>query len=91
MNKADLIEIVSQNGSVPVARAHRLVDIMLSAVQDALLRGERVTISDFGTFTLSTRKAFSGRNPRNGATVAVPSIRVPVFKAGKGLKADLNK
>ena len=91
MNKADLIEVLSQKGGMPVSRAHRCVDIVFDAMHDSLVSGQKVLISDFGSFTLSSRKAFKGQNPQNGQPVDVPSVRIPVFKAGKGLKADLNK
>lgn len=91
MNKADLIETLSKKGGIPVSRAHNFVDIVFDAMHDSLVSGQKVMISDFGSFTLSSRKAFRGHNPQNGKPVDVPSVRVPVFKAGKGLKADLNK
>jgi nucleoid DNA-binding protein len=62
----------------------------MGTIRDALVRGEKVTISDFGTFTVSTRRAFSGHNPKNGEAMKVPARRIPVFRAGKGLKRNLN-
>jgi len=58
--------------------------------EDALTKGEKVTISDFGTFTVSHRNAFKGHNPKNGQEMHVPERRIPVFRAGKGLKNALN-
>lgn len=91
MNKADLVEALSQKGGIPSTRARTYVDILLHEMQTALIAGEKVLISDFGAFVVSSRKSFKGRNPRDGSVVTVPSIRIPVFKAGKGLKAALNE
>ena len=60
------------------------------SIQDALISGEKVTISDFGTFTVSHRRAFQGHNPKNREVIQVPERRIPVFRAGKGLKEALN-
>ena len=90
MNKADLTEQLSIKASIPKIRAAHYVNIVMDTVQDALTKGEKVTISDFGTFTVSQRKHFQGHNPKNGAMIEVPSRRIPVFRAGKGLKEALN-
>jgi len=49
-------------------------------------RGDEVSIAGFGTFVAKQRKARQARNPKTGATVNVPAMKVPKFKAGKGLK-----
>jgi DNA-binding protein HU-beta len=62
----------------------------MATIQDALTNGEKVTISDFGTFTVSQRREFTGHNPKNGQEIRVPARKIPVFRAGKGLKEALN-
>ena len=56
----------------------------------SLISGEKVTISAFGTFTISQRREFKGYNPRNGKEIDVPARKIPVFRAGKALKEALN-
>lgn len=90
MNKADLTEILAQRAGIPKVRAANYINIFTSAIQDSLVRNEKVTISDFGTFTVSKRRAFTGHNPKNGELMDVPARRIPVFRAGKGLKNCLN-
>jgi len=90
VNKADLTEQLSVKAGIPKIRAALYVNIVMDTVQDALTKGEKVTISDFGTFTVSQRRQFKGHNPKNGAEIQVPSRRIPVFRAGKGLKEALN-
>jgi DNA-binding protein HU-beta len=54
--------------------------------QKALKKGDAVTLVGFGTFDVSKRKARTGRNPQTGAVLKIAAKKVPVFKAGKGLK-----
>jgi nucleoid DNA-binding protein len=90
MNKADLTERLAEQAEIPKVRAAHYINILVNSIQDALMAGEKVTISDFGTFTVSCRREFEGHNPKNGTVIQVPSRRIPVFRAGKGLKEALN-
>jgi len=90
MNKADLTEVLASRAGIPKVRAANYINILTEAIQEALVREEKVTISDFGTFTVSQRRAFKGHNPKNGQEMNVPERRIPVFRAGKGLKNALN-
>ena len=90
MNKADLTEQLAVKAGIPKIRAAQYVNIIMDTVQDALTKNEKVTISDFGTFTVSQRREFLGHNPKNGSEIRVPARRIPVFRAGKGLKETLN-
>lgn len=90
MNKADLTEVLADKAGIPKVRAAHYINILTSTIQDALVNDEKVTISDFGTFTVSKRRGFKGHNPKNGDAMQVPERRIPVFRAGKALKKGLN-
>ena len=90
MNKADLTEALAAKANIPKVRAASYINIVMATIQDALTNGEKVTISDFGTFTVSQRREFTGHNPKNGQEIRVPARKIPVFRAGKGLKEALN-
>jgi len=90
MNKADLTEKLAESAGIPKVRAAQYINILTNTIRNALVEGQKVTISDFGTFTVSQRRAFTGHNPKNGAEIQVPSRRIPVFRAGKGMKEALN-
>jgi DNA-binding protein HU-beta len=90
MNKADLTEALAARANIPKVRAANYINIVMGTIQDALVTGEKVTISDFGTFTVSQRREFVGHNPKNGSEIRVPARKIPVFRAGKGLKESLN-
>ncbi|MEL6345659.1 MAG: HU family DNA-binding protein [Myxococcota bacterium] len=90
MNKADLTERLAAEAGIPKVRAARYINIFTGSIREALVSGDKVTISDFGTFTVSQRRGFTGHNPKSGVEIQVPSRRIPVFRAGKGLKNSLN-
>ena len=90
MNKAQLTESLAERASIPKVRAAQYLNIMLDIISEALIEGEKVTCSDFGTFTVSQRREFTGHNPKTRRQIRVPARRIPVFRAGKGLKESLN-
>lgn len=91
MNKADLTDVLAERANIPKVRAAACIEILTETIREALTSDEKVTISDFGTFSVSTRRAFEGRNPRDGEAIQVPERRIPVFRAGKRLKQSLNQ
>jgi integration host factor subunit beta len=62
------------------------VKVLLEALSDALVGGNRIEIRGFGSFSLSYRPPRVGRNPKSGEKVQVPEKYVPHFKAGKELR-----
>lgn len=93
MNKADLIErIFSEQGpKVSKAQSARALEAVISGITAALTKGERVTISGFGTFAASHRKARVGRNPQTGEPINIPARRVARFTPGKELRRELER
>lgn len=89
-NKTDLTFLLANEAKIPKIRAARYINILTNTIAEALERGKKVTISDFGTFQVSERRSFAGRNPKTGAPIKVPVRRIPVFRAGKRLKTSLN-
>ncbi len=85
MNRAELIEEVAKVTSTK-KEADESISAMLAAIKKALKKGESVTLVGFGTFSVSKRKARKGRNPQTGEGIKIAAKKVPVFKAGKGLK-----
>jgi DNA-binding protein HU-beta len=95
MNKTELIDAthkaMCQESGYDKATAIRAVNGMLDSLHNALIRGEKVVITGFGSFEPVTRKGRKGRNPRTGEAVEIaPSVGVK-FKPGKVLKEALNK
>ncbi len=85
MNKADLVNVMSETGSISKAQATKALDAMLEAIVDALKKGDKVTLVNFGTFSVSKRAARTGRNPRTNQEIQIAAKVVAKFKAGKVL------
>lgn len=90
MNKAELIDAVADAADLSKASAGRAVDSAIDAITGALKKGENVTLVGFGTFTVRSRAARAGRNPRTGEEIQIKASKVPGFKAGKALKDAIN-
>lgn len=90
MNKGELIDQVARSADISHASAQRAVDAIFGAIANSLRNGEQVTLTGFGSFTVTERAARSGRNPRTGEPITIAASKNPRFKAGKGLKDALN-
>ena len=86
MNKTELVASVAEKAELSKKDAEKAVAAMLESVEKALKAGDKVALVGFGTFEVKERAARTGKNPRTGEAVKIPAARVPVFKAGKGLK-----
>ena len=85
MNKADLVNKMAEVADISKAQASKALDAMLDQIVDALKSGDKVTLVNFGTFSVSERAARTGRNPRTNKEIQIPAKRVAKFKAGKTL------
>jgi DNA-binding protein HU-beta len=90
MNKQDLISSVADQSGLTKADAGKAVEAVFDAITASLKKGDEVRLVGFGTFSVSKRKASTGRNPRTGETMAIKASSQPKFKAGKGLKDSVN-
>jgi integration host factor subunit beta len=87
MTKSELINRLAERFPQLGAKdADFAVKVLLDALADALVRGQRIEIRGFGSFSLNYRPPRAGRNPKTGEQVLVPEKYVPHFKAGKELR-----
>ena len=92
MTKSELIARLAERFPQLVAKdADFAVKMILDAMSDALVRGDRIEIRGFGSFALNYRPPRTGRNPKSGDKVSVPSKWVPHFKAGKELRERVDQ
>lgn len=91
MNKQDLVTAVADKTDISKQKAAEAVEAMLDAIKATLKTGDDVRIVGFGTFTVSSRAATTGRNPRTGEPIKIAASKSPKFKAGKELKEAINK
>jgi integration host factor subunit beta len=91
MIKSELIaKLAAEHPHLTHRDVERVVNVVLDGMVAALERGGRVELRGFGAFSVRSRPARSGRNPRTGAAVSVPAKHVPFFKSGKELRERLN-
>ena len=90
MTKSELSTQVAAQASLTKASADAAVSAVFSAITDALANGETVTLTGFGTFSVKSREARQGRNPRTGESITIAASNVPAFKAGKALRSAMS-
>ena len=86
LNKKELIDSVADSVGESRRLVNDVLDATISAVQQQVKRGERVSLPGFGTFERRNRSARTARNPRTGEEIKVPATKVPAFKPGSGFK-----
>jgi len=91
MTKSELIEAVARTSEITLDRATIVVNAVFDQMVDAMKRGERIEIRNFGNFTVKHYEGYEGRNPKTGTKVKVPQKRLPFFKAGLGLRDTINE
>ncbi|GGB35355.1 transcriptional regulator [Sphingomonas metalli] len=90
MNKQELIATVADTSGLARSDAARAVEAVFDAISASLKKGDEVRLVGFGTFSVSRRKASTGRNPRTGEPMSIKASTQPKFKAGKILKDSVN-
>lgn len=91
MTKAEMVEKIYTKAGLPSkAKAEEALDAVISCLREALVAGESITFTGFGSFKINTRAARKGRNPRTGEEIDIPASRVCKFTPGKTLKDAIN-
>ena len=85
MNKAQLIDAIAEKAGLTKADAKKSLDAFVEATTDALKNGDRVALLGFGSFSVSSRSARTGRNPQSGQAISIPEKKVIKFKPGAEL------
>jgi DNA-binding protein HU-beta len=86
MTKTELVAVMAKTTGGTKTAAERAMNAFLTGIFEALRKGQRVTISGFGTFVVTRRAARPGRNPRTGDAIKIPPARVPRFRPSRALK-----
>ena len=91
MNKQDFITHIANQHDCTKVEAEKTIDMFTSSVIDAMRQGNEISFVGFGQFYTTKIKARTGRNPRNGQPVEIPTKILAKFSAGKKLKDACNK
>jgi DNA-binding protein HU-beta len=86
MTKAELIASIGKEAKISKASAEKTLNAFTGTVTKALKKGDKMTLTGFGTFSVAKRRARTGRNPQTGKEIKIPATRVAKFKAGNLLK-----
>jgi DNA-binding protein HU-beta len=90
MNKSELIDAIADNSGLSKADAKKALDATTTSITNALVAGDSVALTGFGSFVVRDRAARTGRNPKTGAAIQIAASKNPAFKAGKSLKDAVN-
>ena len=86
MTKAELLEKAAKDAGISKAAAAKALDSFIDGVVKSVKKGNKVAFVGFGTFSVSKRKARTGRNPQTGEPIQIYARKVPKFSAGKTFK-----
>lgn len=90
MNKAELVGSISEKSGLTVRKSEHALNQMIGVIAGELAAGNTVALVGFGTFKVAERAARIGINPKSGERIELAGKKVPVFKAGSILKAQVN-
>lgn len=86
MTKQEIIEQLADRSDLTKRAAGDALNALLDIISESLARGEKVTLTGFGTFLVRERAARMGRNPQTGEPLHIPAQTTPAFRAGSALK-----
>jgi DNA-binding protein HU-beta len=89
MTKTDLIANVATEAGIKKSVAEKVLNSFMNNIEKALKEGDKITLTGFGTFQCTQRASRTGRNPRTGKEIKIPSCSVPKFKPGSKLREAL--
>lgn len=91
MTKTELIKQIATETELPQSKAAECLNTVINAISTALAEGDKVALPGFGTFSVNDRAERLGKNPKTGETLTIKACKMPKFKAGKGLKTQINR
>ena len=90
MNKTEMIAALAEKTSLTKKDTEKVLNAFTTIIEEQLQKGEKVTLTGFGTFEARDRAAREGVNPQTKEKITIPAVKAPAFKAGKALKDALN-
>jgi len=90
MNKSDLIDVMAADAGISKAAAKAALESLTKNVTKSLKKGGKVALVGWGTWSISKRKARTGRNPQTGASIQIKAKNVVRFKAGSKFDEAVN-
>lgn len=91
INRKDLVQAVADEGHLSKKDARTAIDIAFNLIEQSLLEGQEVNVTNFGVFTPKTKQQRDGTDPRKHNRIVIEEKRTVVFRPSKQLKEKLNK
>jgi DNA-binding protein HU-beta len=89
MNKTELVNKIAESTDLTKAGSEKVLKSVLDSIAKALANDETVTLIGFGSFSVTTRAARTGRNPQTGKEIKIAEKKVVKFNVGKNLKESV--
>lgn len=89
MTKRELIAGVAEKTGKSKKEVEALITVMIDLIGEEIKKGNKVSITSFGTFYLGKIAKRRGRDPQTGKEITIPDMKIPRFRAGKGLKENV--
>ena len=86
VNKGQLVDTIANQTDLSKKEVISVLEALLDTLTEEMRKGNKITLTGFGTFRTAKRAARQGRNPQTGETIQIAAATLPKFKAGKGLK-----
>jgi DNA-binding protein HU-beta len=86
MTKRELVSELSVKTGHSKREVEKMIDEIVTIISDKIQKNEKVSITSFGTFYLGSIAKRRGRDPQTGKEISIPDMKIPRFRAGKGLK-----
>jgi DNA-binding protein HU-beta len=90
MNKTELVAAIADRTGLSKKDSETVIKAFVDVVTEQLRNGDKIQLTGFGTFEVTKREEREGKNPLTGDKIIIPAASVPKFKAGKGLKDEVN-
>ena len=89
MNKSELIDAIATKTELSKAASGKALDAVIQTIEQAVAKGDTVSLVGFGTFKSAARAAREGKNPRTGEKIKIPATIIPKFSPGATFKATV--
>ena len=85
MNKAELIDVMADKAGLTKVDTRKALNALMTSIQEALMKGDKVSLVGFGSFSTVQRAARTGLNPQTKAKITIPAKKVVKFRAAAEL------
>ena len=89
MTKRELIVQAAEKTGKSKKEVEKMINTITETIKEEIKKGNKVSITSFGTFYLGRIAKRRGRDPQTGKDITIPDMKIPRFRAGKGLKENV--